>query len=121
MELGAFLDALIVAAGALAFAAIEYLPRWFPRAFEWVLHLQPFAKRLLAWSLSAVIAIGAYLGKVVMLYAELPQDWRLAVALLFEIGTAAFGLSQIMHGIVVTRNKPAPDPTSRAGASSARV
>ncbi len=111
MELCDFLDWLIVTAGPVAFAAMEYLPKVWPEAFAWLEELHPMLKRALAYLVSALIADGAFLAKVGMQYAVLPADPRLAAAELFKIGTVAFGLSQLLH-LFVLKRKPAPEPAT---------
>ncbi len=91
MELSAFLPWLTtVGAGLLAYWLINEIPQFSQQS--------PVAKRRLAYVLSAVIAILAYLAMVGMQYTPAPETWRAWIESLFLVGTGAFGLSQLVHG-----------------------
>jgi hypothetical protein len=96
-------------AGILAFYLLDRLERsitprlWRVRA--WILLLSPEDKRWLAFALTGLIAILAYLVTLVMAYGAPPGDWRAWVEELFAVVAAAIIASQVTHGRVALRRK----------------
>ena len=91
MELKAFLPWLsTVGAALIAYWLIGEVPR--------LVRLGPKAKRRLAYTLSAIVAILAYLAQMGMHYVPVPVSARAWIEVLFAVGTGAFGLSQLIHG-----------------------
>jgi hypothetical protein len=67
---------------------------------------RPDWKRYLAYALTAVIAIGAYLLRVLLGYVPAPvgQAWA---ETLFAVAMVAFGVSQLPHALVELRQTKA--------------
>ncbi len=109
MELQALLLWLVSkGAFAIAFALMEWLP------WPWFQALLPRWKRVAAFALTGVIAIGAYLLQIVMLYEPAPgawpADWRAWVAKLVVVATSAFGLATLLHTLAMSNEPKAVVP-----------
>ena len=84
--------ALTPGAGVLAFWLLENVAA--------LAALEPKLKRLVAFGLSALIAVLAFLAMVGMGYTPSPENWRAWVEALFGVAAVAAGLSQILHGLL---------------------
>jgi len=91
MELRAFFAWIISGGGAgiLAYLLINEI--------EWLASLPPKTKRVAAFAISALIAMGIYTLAALIGYQELPVSGLAWVESLFLIGSTAFGLSQLVH------------------------
>ena len=84
--------ALTPGAGVLAY--------WLMENVSALAALEPKLKRLVAFGLSALIGVLAFLAMVGMGYQPAPADWRAWVEALFGVAAVAAGLSQILHGLL---------------------
>lgn len=91
MELRAFFAWIVSGGGAgiLAYLLIN--------GIEWLASLSPKPKRIAAFAISALIAMGIYTLAAFAGYQELPVSGMAWVESLFLVGSTAFGLSQLIH------------------------
>lgn len=62
--------------------------------------LEAKLKRFVAFGLSALIAVLAFLAMVGMGYQPAPADARAWIEALFSVAAVAAGLSQVLHGLI---------------------
>ena len=66
---------------------------------------RPDWKRYLAYALTGIISIGAYLAQVGLRYAAAPVGAQGWAEVLFAVAMTAFGVSQIPHAIIDLRKR----------------
>ena len=91
MELRAFFAWIVSGGGA---GILAYL---LVNGVEWLASLPPKTKRIAAFAVSALIAMGIYALAAFAGYQELPVSGMAWVENLFLVGSTAFGLSQLIH------------------------
>jgi hypothetical protein len=98
-------------AGIVAFYLLDRLERsatfsqpW-QRLRNWFALLAPEDKRWVAFAVTGLLAIIAYLLTLLMAYNAPPGDWRAWVEELFAVVAAAIIASQVTHGRVALRRK----------------
>jgi len=79
------------------------LAYWLMENVQFLVDLEARLKRFVAFGLSAVLGILAFLAMVGMGYQAVPVDWRAWVEALFGVAAVAGGLSQILHGLLKLR------------------
>lgn len=72
--------------------------------------LAPPTKRLAAFGLTALIAVGAWALQVLFLYQPSPADWRGWVEALSAVAFGSIGLNQIIHSQLALGTGAAPEP-----------
>jgi hypothetical protein len=90
-------------AGVLAFYVLDRLEkqcRW-GRLAAWLTFLHADDKRWLAFAVTGVIAVAAYLLALVMEFRLAPWGWREWANEVFSVVAAAIIASQVTHGRVV--------------------
>lgn len=96
-------------AGVLTFWLLDRLERSVTHRLrwlrEWFVTLASEDKRYVAFGLTAVVAILAYLLTLAMAYRQAPGAWRAWIEELFGVVTAAIVASQVAHGRVVLRGR----------------
>ena len=91
MSLEAFLSFLVSSPGASAAAY------WIIKKVPWFWSLSEANLRLVAFALSAVIAMAAWGASVGLGFTPAPAEWLDWVMQLWLIGTSAFGLATLIH------------------------
>jgi len=94
MELKEFLVWFTTAGAAIAaFYLVEKIAR--------LAELPAEPKRIAAFALAGGLAVAAWLAQVGLAYIPAPVGWVAWVEQVFAVATAAFGLSQLIHGRAV--------------------
>jgi hypothetical protein len=66
-------------------------------------NLSPLGKRLAAYGIAAGLALAAWGIGIAMAYTPAPVGWRVWIEEGFSVGTSAFALSQLLHGLTALR------------------
>ena len=95
MDLKTFLVWLTtIGAAIITYELIEHIPA--------LVALEARIKRVVAYAMSAGLAILAWLAQIGMVYIAAPVGARAWIEAIFAVGTAAFGLATLIH----TRDLP---------------
>ncbi len=101
MELREWLVGLL-GSGVLGYVGFAFVA-WLESRFAGFALLEAWAKRLVAWAVSAVAGAVPYLLVVLMRYEPVPADWRAWVEKLFYYVFIALTVNQAAHAIDKTR------------------
>ena len=91
MELRLFLTWIISGGGA------GYVTYWMMEQFAVLTNLKPKPKRVVAFALSAALAMVGFGLAVAVAYIETPGTALGWIERLFAVGTTAFGLATLIH------------------------
>ena len=114
MELREWLLGLL-SSGALGYAGFAFVA-YLEGKFAKFAHMEAWAKRLVAWAVSAAAGALPYCAMVAMGYDPVPADWRQWIEKLFYYVFIAVSVNQAAHAADKTR-----DDRLRAAAAASRM
>ncbi len=82
----------LIGSGGAGVVAYYIIDRW-----PWASNLQPEPKRYLAYALSGVIGVLAYLATLAMNYQAAPEGWRAWIETIVAVAFLSGGVSQFWH------------------------
>lgn len=101
MELREWLVGLL-SSGVLGYAGFAFVA-YLESKFAWFAQMEAWAKRLVAWIISAVAGALPYGAMVLMGYDPVPPDWRAWIEKLFYYVFIAVSINQAAHAVDKTR------------------
>lgn len=94
MTLPSLLDAIVWVLSGGGAGALAY---WLIERSGAVVDIPPRLKRPLAFAFTGLIAVGAYVGAVLMGYDQVPPDVFAWIEVLYSVVAAAILTSQLLH------------------------